>query len=222
MPSTLSESAVWGATVTIPSPADPQSASSVNTPIGTLANRTQWLRELSWNSDYILINADHYNVHATPDATNWVRQVETATSGITLWPTWQSSTTSITNSRLIYTVPHPQVTSGGCYLRGAVVYSQHVGTAHTGYPSDPFMCEWYRTDTAGTTKIAETTACDTSSFAAYDAAQSFESTIASGSRPHLIYGPPRIYSMALRAETGTNSAIGRRVRGVQFIFSRVA
>jgi hypothetical protein len=45
MPSTLSETSTWGSTVTIPSAGDLRNVSSVNTPIGTLANRTQRLRD---------------------------------------------------------------------------------------------------------------------------------------------------------------------------------
>lgn len=181
------------------------------------ATNIESLRAASFRADSFEIAGDLMGGYYTPDATGiWIKGSETSIGGgTTYWPYWQADSTSSSNARLIFPVIAPNIS--GCCLKSVRVISEHKGTAHGAVPGTPFRVEFYRgANNTGASFLDAANAADTASPAAYDAAQSRIVTPASGPYPT---GTNPMW-VALVNESGAGSQIGRRVRGISFLFSK--
>lgn len=187
--------------------------------LGRLSTAIDSLRSVGWHSDEITIAGDLHGAYETVGSNIWDRaEIATSGGGTTLWPVWDSSSTSNSNGRLIIQMPHAVVND--LYISGFTVISQHVGTVHASVPANPFVGEMYRTNAVGTALVRVDPAANMASVGVYEALTAYRLTYVPGSRPRC--NLTEVYSLALRPEHSADAQTGRRVRGVLFHFSKDA
>lgn len=165
-----------------------------------------------------IVSANMFGARIGTSAVNWVAGEEPSSGGANTLYYETNTTSSSATGRLWIDIPHPQ--RSDYYLRGYTVYSQHVGTAHSAVPGTPFSGEIYQIRPGGSYFYRSDVCASTVSAALYDAAQQYVVTIPTSLRPAFESGYK--YILGLNNESGSDAAVGRRVRAVFFHFTRDA